>query len=71
MDPAPGVPVPSCPPPEPFLCSRGVGAGVESRSFGLLYGKKEKKRKSFKTCKLSEILDIAFTTSPSAECFLL
>lgn len=41
MDPAPGVPLPSCPavwppPPEPFLWSTGVGAGVESRSFGLL-----------------------------------
>lgn len=62
MDPAPGVPVPSCPaawlpPPEPFLWSRGVWAGVESRSFGLLY-RKTGEEKPLK----SEILG-------TAECF--
>lgn len=41
MVPAPEAPFPSCPaawpaPPEPFLWSRGVGAGVESRSLVLL-----------------------------------
>lgn len=65
MDPVPGVPVPSCPaawppPPEPFLCNRVVGAGVESRSFGLLWkGQKKKKIKGFLISNLSEILGIA------------
>lgn len=47
VGPAPGVPVPRCPPAwpplsEPFLCSIEVGTAVESRSLGLLQKKREK-----------------------------
>lgn len=61
MDPAVGVPVPTCPaawppPPEPFLWSRGVWAGVESRSLKLLQrGEKEKHFKFYKLCLLIEL----------------
>lgn len=73
MDPAPGVPVPSCaaawpPPPEPFLWSRGVWAGVESRSFGLLRRKREK-RKCFEL--FLSFLTLIHPTTFTAELFLL
>lgn len=46
MDPAAGVPEPSCPaawtpPALPFLWSRGVWAGVASRSFPLQWRQKD------------------------------
>lgn len=48
MDPAAGVPEPSCPaawpPAVPFLWSRGVWAGVPSRSFMVLWRKRFRKK---------------------------
>lgn len=61
MDPAAGVPEPSCPaawptPAVPFLWSRGVWAGVPSRSFMVLWRKRFRK-------KGEEILENRFANS--------